>query len=133
MTWVMDACAMIAFLAGEPGADVVAKLLTDSSNVCVAHGVNLCEVYYHTLRASDEKSARAALRDLRRAGIRTRRDMNVSFWMALGQLKANHRVSLGDCFAIELARRLDGPVVTSDHHEFDPLARDRVCRVKFIR
>ena len=134
MNYVFDACAMIAYLRGEDGADVVRQILRDPANRCVAHAVNLCEVYYDFVRVSDVKTARAAIRDLAAVGIRARRDISRSFWMAVGDLKGTIRkVSLADCFAIALSRGLEARVLTSDHHEFDPLVSDRVCRVQFIR
>jgi predicted nucleic acid-binding protein len=134
MNYVFDACAMIAFLRGEPGADVVQEILLDPTSHCVAHAINLCEVYYDFVRAADEKTARAAVRDLTKIGIRERRDMSTAFWMGVGQLKGTIRkVSLADCFAIEMARRIGAQIVTSDHHEFDPLATQRICAVRFIR
>ena len=39
----------------------------------------------------------------------------------------------GQFFAIALAQRMDGTVLTSDHHEFDRIADESVCNVKFIR
>jgi PIN domain nuclease of toxin-antitoxin system len=134
MNFVLDACAMIAFLRGESGADVVRDLLSDSSNNCFAHAVNLCEVYYDFVRAADAHTARAAMRDLSAVGIHTRRDMRMRFWIGVGTLKGTiRRVSLADCFAVQLSRVLKCEVVTSDHHEFDPLVAQRSCRVRFIR
>src|SRR5438093_367983 len=115
MNYVFDACAMIAFLRGEPGADTVRDILHDRSNTCMAHAINLCEVYYDFRRAADAKTARDALRDLAAVGIQTRDDMNRAFWLGVGELKGVIRkVSLADCFAIELSRRVQGIVVTSD-------------------
>ena len=45
MICVMDASAMIAYLAGEPGGETVRELLHQPENDPVAHVVNLCEVY----------------------------------------------------------------------------------------
>jgi hypothetical protein len=39
MDHVLDACAMIAFLRGEPGADVVAGLLSNPDHNCYAHAI----------------------------------------------------------------------------------------------
>jgi PIN domain nuclease of toxin-antitoxin system len=134
MNYVFDACAMIAFLRGERGDDVVREILLDPASHCVAHAINLCEVYYDFVRVSDAKTARAAVRDLTKIGIQQRRDISTAFWMGVGQLKGTIRkVSLADCFAIELARQMGAQIVTSDHHEFDPLASQRICAVRFIR
>jgi PIN domain nuclease of toxin-antitoxin system len=134
MDHVLDACAMIAFLRGEPGADAVAGLLSNPEHVCYAHAINLCEVFYDFVRASDLRTARSALRDLSRVGVRSRRDLSRRFWQRVGELKGTiRRLSLADCFAIALAESLKAPVVTSDHAEFDPLVARSMCRVVFIR
>lgn len=134
MDHVLDACAMIAFLRGERGADGVAALLSNPEHTCYAHAVNLCEVFYDFVRASDLRTARSALRDLSRVGVISRRDMGRRFWQQVGELKGTiRRVSLADCFAIALAQSLNAPVVTSDHGEFDALVARKTCRVVFIR
>ena len=52
-----------------------------------------------------------------------REDMDIAFWRQAGRYKAIiHRVSLADCFAITLANRIGGELVTSDHREMDPIA-----------
>lgn len=57
-----------------------------------------------------------------------------SVWQAAGTLKARLRcVSLADCFAIELAERVQGTIPTADHHEFDVLAGQQEYRIRFIR
>lgn len=133
MNYVLDACAMLAYLKGEPGAQVVAALLTDPAHVCYAHAINLCEVYYDFIRRSDEPTARQAIADLLADGVIERRDISGPFWRSVGQIKARGRISLADCCCIALAQRLAGTVVTSDHHEFDPIAQQGVCTVHFIR
>lgn len=52
MIFVLDACAMIAFLRDEPGSDVVAEALLDPGSKCYAHALNRCEVFYDFHRAS---------------------------------------------------------------------------------
>jgi len=47
MPFVLDACAMIAYLQGEKGSSLVRQLLLDED--CMAHAVNLCEVFYDYL------------------------------------------------------------------------------------
>ena len=46
MNYVLDACAMVAYTEGEPGGSVAAAILSDSTAVCYAHSISLCEVYY---------------------------------------------------------------------------------------
>jgi hypothetical protein len=43
--YVLDACALLAYLRGEEGAEKIETLLLDNNNRCSAHAVNLCEKY----------------------------------------------------------------------------------------
>ncbi|HJQ23744.1 MAG TPA: hypothetical protein VKA60_07475 [Blastocatellia bacterium] len=79
MNYVLDACAMLAYLKGEPGALVVDSLLRDSANVCYAHAINLCEVYYDFLRYAEERIAQEAISDLYADGVIERQDMVAAF------------------------------------------------------
>ncbi len=90
MNVVLDACATIAYLRGEPGWNVVARLLADADTY--AHAVNPCEVYYDTIRAgAGTDTARAAasdvIRDLGRVGVVTSADMDTAFWKDVGCTK----------------------------------------------
>lgn len=134
MTFVLDASAMIAFLRGELGADTVAEILLDSESRCHAHALNLCEVFYDFERAASRQEALKAVSDLATLGVIEDASLTPAVWQAAGTLKARlRRVSLADCFAIELAERLEATVLTADHHEFDVLAAQPEYRIRFIR
>jgi predicted nucleic acid-binding protein len=133
MTFVLDACAIIAYLRDEEGAEVVESVLLGDSD-CVAHAVNVCEVYYDCLRRDGEAQADELLEDLASIGLITREDMDVSLWKTAGGYKAAiARVSLADCFAMALTQRLNAELMTSDHREFDPVAAQGICSIRFIR
>jgi PIN domain nuclease of toxin-antitoxin system len=131
--YVLDACAMIAFLRGEAGADVVENALLDANSQCVAHAVNLCELYYDFHRAGGEGAADGALVDMRTLGLAERDDFDEPFWKEAGKLKAGGKISLADCFAVTLTNRVGGTLLTSDHHELDRVAAAGICSVTFIR
>lgn len=125
---------MIAYLRGEPGADVVESALSGNSGGCIAHAVNLCEVYYKFVRVSGEAVATAAIRDLQDTGVVARADLDEPFWQDVGRHKATiGRVPLADCFVVALANRIDGEAMTADHPDFDPIDAQGICRVTFIR
>ncbi len=130
---IFDACALIAFLNNEPGADIVELLLIDSKNKCFIHAVNLCEVFYEFLRAGDENLAQSVIDGLLLMGITVREDMETDFWKQTGRYKIKGRISLADCFCISLACRLDGEIITSDHHEFEEIVKRDMAKVRFIR
>ncbi|MHB1457232.1 MAG: PIN domain-containing protein [Armatimonadota bacterium] len=134
MNLVMDASALIAYLQGEPGGQVVNEILINGADVCVAHAINLCEVYYGTRRDHGEQIAQQALSILRRAGLATEEVIDENLWQSAGRIKADYkRVSLADCLCAALANRIRAEVVTSDRHEFEALANAGVCKVRFIR
>jgi PIN domain nuclease of toxin-antitoxin system len=134
MNYVLDACAMIALLLQEPGEEVVWARLLEDDAVCFAHSLNLCEVFYDFYRDSGEAAASGAVEDLKWLGVDERNDLDEAFWREAGILKGTHRrVSLADCCAITLTRRVGGTLLTSDHHELDPLAAIGVCPITFIR
>jgi PIN domain nuclease of toxin-antitoxin system len=131
---VLDSSALIALLQKEEGGSLVAEVMSDSTCECYAHAVNLCEVYYDILRSDGELRADAVLADFADVGLLAREDMDRDFWREAGHLKANlRRISLADCFCAALANKMGGEVVTADHHEFDALAANGTCRVRFIR
>jgi len=130
---VLDACAMLAYLLGEPGAEVVNDLLVTPGASCVAHSVNLCEVYYYLVRQGGGPVAEQAINDLLAAGVRECRDMDSDFWRSVGHIKSSGRISLADSFCLALAKRMTGEVITSDRHEFEAWVPRRLCRIRFIR
>lgn len=133
MSTVIDASALIAFLRDEPGARVVENVLSGPEK-CYAHALNLCEVYYDFFRASNQHTAEAAISDLLALGVEDRTDMDSEFWRDVGGLKAVHRrVSLADCCALALARRLGARLVTADRHEFEPILSADISQIEFIR
>jgi PIN domain nuclease of toxin-antitoxin system len=130
---IFDACAVIALINGEPGGPQVDSLLNDPASTCYMHSINLCEVYYQVIRVAGKATADQVISDLLSAGLISRDDMDWAFCREVGELKARGRIALPDCFCLDLAIRLGGRVVTSDHGEFDPLVPLNLCPIFFIR
>ena len=124
---------MVAFLRKEPGGDVVSSRLVDPGATCYAHAINLCEVYYDFYRGDSPARAERAVERLKQIGVVEREDFDEAFWKEVGRLKATYRASLADFCAVALTERIGGVLLTSDHHELDPLAAAGVCAVEFIR
>lgn len=125
---------MIAYLRGEHGADTVERHLHNDSEPCVAHAVNMCEVYYKAVRRSGVDAAHSAIRDLQNEGLVVREDLDEAFWLDVGFHKSRMSwLPLADCFVVALATRLDAAAVTTDHEDFDRVSEHSLCRVEFIR
>ena len=105
----MDANALVASVRNEPGGEIAEDLLADADADCLAHSVNLCEVFYDSLRRTDLPTAQQTIGDLFALGLTERADLDPTFWQIVGQLKVNPgKVSLADCFALALAIRTSG-------------------------
>ena len=132
--FVLDACAFIALLEGEPGAEVVEDLLQETKNRCLIHAVSACEVYYDLYRRGKTKDADNVETIFAKYNLQLLESLPSNLWRIAGKLKAEwRRVSLADCFALALAISEKGTLVTSDHHEFDALASADICPIRFIR
>jgi uncharacterized protein with PIN domain len=132
--FIFDACALIALLEDEPGADVVEELLQTTANRCLIHAVSVCEVYYDLHRRGNTEDADTLEALLSEHGLELVETLPPGLWRIAGKLKAEwRRISLADCFALALAIREEGTLVTSDHHELDSIAKVGVCPIRFIR
>jgi len=138
---VFDACALTAYLKGERGASFVESMLRGQGNRCVAHGVNVCEVFYLAIAAAGEKAARKAIDDLLADGLKIDNTFDDALWHQVARLKTEavlldadgYGPPLADCFCIAFAQRIGGEIVTSDHDDFDAVHQNGVCSVTFIR
>ncbi|HHY66832.1 MAG TPA: type II toxin-antitoxin system VapC family toxin [Alicyclobacillus sp.] len=138
MPAVLDACAVIAFLRNEEGADVVEVVLRKYQ--CLIHAMNVYEVYLDFLRATgDEIVASSAINDIRDI-MEIRNDLDEELWktaahvkLFVRQQKPKASISVPDCFAVALARRTGSLIVTADHAEFSVVHDGELCPVIFFR
>jgi predicted nucleic acid-binding protein len=112
---------------------VVENALIDTGGQCLAHSVNLCEVYYIVYRDDEAATAEAAISDFKALGGVERADFDEAFWKEGGGFKAKGGISLPDCFAITLTNRVGGSLLTSDRGEMDKVAAAGGCNISFIR
>ena len=59
--------------------------------------------------------------------------MSVDYLQVFGDIKADGRVALPDCFCLALAQKLGAQCVTTDRNEFEPMAGVVSCPILFIR
>jgi PIN domain nuclease of toxin-antitoxin system len=134
--YVVDACALIALINQEAGGDIVRDLLKNAeSGGCHVkiHAVNLCEVYYDCLRIKNSKVADELLKTVETMPLETVALIENRLLKEVGAIKATQKVSLADAFAVGLAIISKAHLVTSDHHELEPLERSGIIQVLWIR
>lgn len=134
MKVILDACAVIALVKDEAVAEIVEEYLLGNDYECMIHSVNLCEVYYGFLRSDGEEFTKEIINKLQNSNVSFRSDLTMDFWQQLARYKASiRRLSWADCFALTLANREQGLLVTSDRKEFGPVVPLNICAIHFIR
>jgi predicted nucleic acid-binding protein len=130
-TYCLDACAVIAYLRQEPGAEVLKALIELPTTFLAMHVCNLGKVYYDFFREDGITAAQKAWTHTLALPLELWREAGDAFIQRVGIIKVEERVSFADAFA--LAERLSIPLVTIDHHEFDAVERKGHFRFLWLR
>jgi len=120
-TYVLDACAMLAVLSNEPGADTVEKIYEKAASgevILAMNKLNLLEVYYDLIRTYGKDRADEILNEIQRLPIHIYHEISDAVFNEAGRLKVSYKISLADSIALAQAIALDGELLTADHHEF---------------
>jgi len=125
MHYILDACALLAFLNDEEGAEKIEDLLNKSGtgDVSVSMSIiNLLEVYYGELRDKGTEIAQIVLDMVQHYSINIINTVSEQVFNEAARLKAAYKISLADCIGLATAIEQSGQFVSSDHHELDAVA-----------
>ena len=134
--YVLDACAMLAVLSNEPGADVVEYVYEKAASgeaILTINKLNLLEVYYDLFRSYGKERADEICNEIRRLPIQIFHEISDEVFMEAGRLKASYKISLADSIALAQALVTGGKLLTADHHEFDPIENNEPVVFHWIR
>jgi predicted nucleic acid-binding protein len=136
MTYFLDACALIAFLSNERGADLVETVLLEAergkANVCM-NKLNLLEVYYGDLRAHGEDAANIMLDIITTIPVSIISEITDEVFKEAGRLKAAYKMSLADAIVLAETSVSGGAILTADHHELDIVEENENISFVWIR
>lgn len=131
--YLLDACALIALLNDEPGAQRVEAVLSGDTPVYMST-INTLEVAYDAVRRSKNNEAAAMiLRLVSDANIEILWALTETEWLAAARWKARGRLSLADAIALAIAETRNLKLVSADHHELDPLEAEGLIQVEWLR
>jgi predicted nucleic acid-binding protein len=125
--YVLDACALLALLRDESGADVVADIINAANNGEIdlsMHKANLLEVYYDIYRSVGKEKADEVMAEIKGRPIIILSDISDAIFEEAGRLKASYKVSFADTFALATASVTDAALLTTDHHEMDAIEQN---------
>jgi predicted nucleic acid-binding protein len=134
--FVIDACALIAFLADEEGADKVEGILKNARNgKCrlYINKLNLLEIYYGIYREDGKEKAEEVLKRISSLPVKVINSLKDKVFKEAGRLKATYRISLADSIALAEALEKKARLMTSDHHEFDEIEDKETMNFYWIR
>jgi len=134
--YVMDACALIAFLRNEAGAENVTTVLRNANggNALIRiNGLNLLEVYYDIYRWIGKEKADEKLAMIKKLPIMIQMELTDEVFLEAGRFKASYKISLADSVALAEAIVTGGKLLTADHHEFDVIEGNEKISFCWIR
>lgn len=134
--YVVDACALIAYLFDEEGSALFEELLLEARKddvEIVMHFVNLGEVYYDVLKRNDMSIAKQTYHEIKLLPIRFENRISDEMVYKIGDVKTNFRISYADAFAAAQSILLSAELVTTDHKEFGPLEKAGLVKIMWLR
>jgi len=118
MDYVFDACAIIAFLNDEPGAETVTELLSQvrtGTDRLYMSSIQALEVYYDRIYVMGRDYADNFLKSLFAFPIVILHEITGNIIQEAGRFKTSYSMSLADSIAAATARTLDAILVTKDN------------------
>jgi predicted nucleic acid-binding protein len=126
MTYVLDACALLAFLDKENGWDCVDTLLQSAEKGETAVSINiinLYEVYYKRIKKAGLDAANTFLAIFKDMAVEVVFIQVDRVFAEAARFKTKYQMSLADSFALATALCRGAVLVTADHHEFDAVGQ----------
>lgn len=131
--YVIDACAVIAYLREEDGCGKLKALLKEKNNSFFMHSINLAEIYYDTLRVLGKQKAEELFDDIKKLPINVVWTIDVALIELVGKYKTSYKISFADSFFLALTEKEGAIAISTDHHEFDEIDNKKAVSFYWLR
>jgi len=134
--FVLDACALLAIINNEQGADRVEAVLREAINghsEVYMNKINIYEVYYGIYRVEGQAKADAIYDLIQKQPINIIDILGDDVFREAAKLKSKYKMSLADSIALGEAVVRNAKILSSDHHEFDEVERQESINFDWIR
>jgi len=135
--YLLDACAVLALLDEEKGADVVYGLLDSAKSGEITlsmNAANLIEVYYDRIREVGSENADNTIRNIcENYPISIIEELTPDIVREASYFKATGKMSFADTILLATARCTGATVITCDHVELEPVERQGQISFLWIR
>jgi predicted nucleic acid-binding protein len=132
----LDACALIALLAGEHGAENVKKIIQDAVNGDITvkiNQINLLEVYYKICNIYNQNEANRTMEKIKEFPIEIIVGLKEDVFNEAGRIKSKYKIPLGDSIAVAECITGKGILVTSDHNDFEEIEKKENVKINWFR
>jgi len=133
---ILDACALIALLAGEKGAEKVRDIIQDAVDGKVTvkiNQINLLEVYYHIIKIYNQNKANEMLEKIKKFPIEVIIGLEDSAFNEAGRIKSKYKIPLGDSIVVAECIVKKGTLVTSDHSDLEKMETAEKIKINWFR
>jgi len=135
--YVLDACAMVAILKGENGADSVDELFQQAvrGEVLLSMSIiNLLEVCYGFIKDIGLTKTREMMSTISQTPLEIIDTISQRVYSEAARIKGTyHRLSLADAVGVATAIDLSGIFVTADHHELESIESKETLNFLWFR
>jgi len=137
MTYILDACALIALLNEERGKgyetvkNLLLRAVAGEVTLCMSL-VNLVEVYYRFIQLSDIETAAAIMQPVKSLPIKFIHDITDDIYYEAALCKARYPMSLADAFLCATAKCFSATIVTKDK-EIKPVEESESLPILWIQ
>jgi len=134
--FILDACALIALLAGEIGAEKVKNIIQDAIDNKIGlkiNQINLLEVYYHIINTYDQENANKALEKIYEFPIEVIVGLSDDVFKEAGRIKSKYKIPLGDSIVSAECIINNWTLVTSDYADFGKIEIKENIKINWFR
>jgi len=134
--FILDACALLAVLAMEKGAENIRNLFqktVDNQAVLMMNKINFLEVYYKIYKAYGKVEADNLFKTIEQMPITIKDTLTNGVFKEAGRLKSKYKLSLADSIAVAESVINKGSLVTADHHEIEPIEMAEKINITWFR
>jgi len=117
MTYLLDACSLLAVFNDEPGAQKVLDLLEQAKTGTISlfmSIIQLLEIYYDRVYVAGENAARARVEHILAEPITIIESISYPVMYEAGRFKTAYFMSLADSVAAATAKSISATFVTKD-------------------
>jgi len=134
--FILDACALIALLAGEQGAENVKKIIQDAVDGKInikINQINLLEVYYKVCNVYNQNEANKTMKKIKEFPIEIIIGLKEDVFNEAGRIKSKYKIPLGDSIVVAECIIGNGILVTSDHNDFGKIEKKEKIKINWFR